>query len=114
MYTSFGTLSKKVLNPEVENWREEINGEYVPTVTLYSIEADTLAIILDGIKAAAKKADSLEQMAALASVGAEIEKSYAEAEKEAIKRNVEAEKKFKEWEAAQVAETATEATEAAE
>lgn len=114
MYTSFGTLSKKVLNPEVENWKEEINGEYVPTVSLYSVEADTLAIILDGIKAAAKKADSLEQMAALASIGAEIEKSYAEAEKEAIKRNAEAEKKFKEWEAGQPSKTAIEAAEVAE
>lgn len=114
MYTSFGTLSKKVLNPDVESWRDEINGEYVPTVTLYSVEAGTLAIILDGIKVAAKKADSLEQMAALASIGAEIEKSFSEAEKEAIKRNVEAEKKFKEWKAAQATETSTEITEASE
>lgn len=101
-----GTRSTRTLNPEAANWHDEIDGEFIPSITLYNVEDDVLPIFLTALKEAAKRAGSLADMATLAQIGADLEKARRDSQIKAEEANQKAEETFKTWKAAQEAQKA--------
>lgn len=101
-----GTRSTRTLNPEATTWRDEIAGDFVPSITLYNVESDVLPIIYSALKEAAKKAGNFTEMSKFAQMGAEIETAFKESQTEAHDANRKAEEAMKDWKAAQEAQKA--------
>lgn len=103
--TAFGSYrTTKCLNPDA-SWKDRIDGDAIPVISISCIESDAMFIIWDALRKAARKEDDDTKAAQLLLICSEISNAFAEAQTEARKKNNEAYAQLESWKAEQNGES---------
>lgn len=88
------------LNPSA-SWQERIDGNAVPVISLYCVEADAMYIMWDALRKAARKEENDTKAAELLLICAEIAKAWEDAKNDTEDYNRKALERLKAWKADQ-------------
>ena len=104
--------STRQLNPGCDSWKDTIWGDYVPTLSFHDIDAEMRELIVNAVRAAARKESDDERASEMLHFCADVNRAWAEAVQKAAEKDIEAGEKYQRWleaqKAAELTETALE------
>ena len=104
--------STRQLNPECDSWKDTIWGDYVPTLSFHDIDSEMRELIVNAVRAAARKEPDDERASEMLHFCADVNRAWTEAVQKAAEKDAEARNKYAHWleaqKATERAETPTE------